>query len=58
MAHLLANERLLYRGEVLEWGEQHVGVLGATDVLDKLAELLAQCGEHFVLILDRLCMSR
>jgi hypothetical protein len=58
IAHLLPDEGLLYRGKVLERGEQHVGVLGATDVLDKLAEFLAQCSKHFVLILDRLYMSR
>jgi hypothetical protein len=30
-------------------------VLGAADILDKLAQLLAQRREHLILVLDRLC---
>lgn len=54
-AHLLADERLLYRGQVLQRRQKHVCVLGAADVLDELAQFLAQRSEHLVLILNRLC---
>jgi hypothetical protein len=32
-------------------------VLGAADILDKFAQLLAERCEHLVLVLDRLCST-
>ena len=54
-ADLLPHERLLYRGQVLQGREQHVSVLWPADVLDKLAQFLAQRSKDLVLILNRLC---
>ena len=36
---------------------QTAGVLGAADVLDELAQFLAQSSKNLILVLNRLCMS-
>ena len=59
IAYLVPHERLLNHGEVLQRRQQHVAVLRSTHVLDEAAQLVAQGGEDFILVLDRLyiCVS-
>ena len=56
-AYLLPHERLLYRGQVFQGREQHVSVLWPADILDKLAQFLAESCQHLVFIFYRLCAS-
>ena len=53
--HLLAHDRLLHGCERLERREQRNSMLTATHKFDKVAELLGECKEHFVLVVDGLC---
>jgi len=53
-AYLLADKRLFYSSQVLEGRQEHMCVLGASHILDKLAQLLAQCCQNLVFVLDRL----
>lgn len=54
MAHLLADERLFYRGQVLQGRQEHMCVLRATNVLDELAQFFAQRSKYLILVLNRL----
>lgn len=51
--YLVAHNGFLYRSEILKGGEEDVTPLRPSDVLNEVAELLAQGNKHFVLILDR-----
>lgn len=53
--YLVPHDGLFYSREVLERGEQHMTRLRTADILDEVAELLAQGNEDLVLVLDRLC---
>jgi hypothetical protein len=55
--HLVPDDRLLDRSEVLEGGQQDVAPLRAADILDKVAKLLAQRNQDLILVLDRLCTA-
>lgn len=52
-AHLFPYKRLLYRSKVLEGREQHVSELWTADVLDKLAQFLAESCKHLIFVLYR-----
>lgn len=53
--HLVPDDGLLDGSEVLQGGQQDVTPLRAADILDEVAELLAQRDQDLVLILDGLC---
>lgn len=53
--HLVPDDGLLNGSEVLQRRQQDVTPLRATDILDKVAELLAQRNQDLILVLDRLC---
>lgn len=55
--HLVPDDGLLDGSEVLQGREQDVTPLRATDILDKVAELLAQRNQDLILVLDRLCIG-
>lgn len=52
-AHLLSHKRFFYRRKVLQGRKQHVSELWTADILDELAQFLAQGCEHLILVLDR-----
>lgn len=54
-AYLVTDDGLLYRGEVLERGQQNMTPLRTSDVFDEATELLAQRNQDLVFILDGLC---
>ena len=51
--YLVSHYWLLDRGKILKGREQDMTPLRATDVFDKIAQLLAQCHKYFVFVLDR-----
>jgi len=53
--HLLAHDRLLLGCEVLEGGQQHGDVLGSTNQLGELAQLVRESEQNLVLVVNRLC---
>lgn len=55
--HLVPDDGLLDGSEVLQGRQQDVTPLRATDILDKVAELLAQRNQDLILVLDRLCIG-
>ena len=48
--YFVPDQWLLDSSQILEGREEHVSILGATNVLDKVPEFLAQRGQHFILI--------
>lgn len=53
---LFSHEGLLDGGKVFKWRKQNVSMIGTSHILDESAELVTECRENFVLILDRLCI--
>lgn len=52
--HLVANQGLLYGGEILKRAQQHLCVFSPPNVLLKVApELLRQCEQDLVFVIDR-----
>lgn len=58
VTYLVADDGLLYRGEVLQRGEQDMTPLRTSNVLDEASELLAQSDQDLILILDGFCGGR
>lgn len=50
--HLLSDQRLLDRGQVLQRRQKHVCMFWSSNVFCEVAQFLAQRGQNLVLILD------
>jgi hypothetical protein len=57
-ADLLPHKRFLYRRQVLERREQHMGKLGPADKVYELAQFLAQLREDLIFVFNGLCNLR
>lgn len=56
-SYFVPHERLLNRGQVLERRQEHVAIVGASHVLDEVAQLITQRGEHLVFVFHGFCVA-